>query len=316
MFSATPRHIRHYALSLCMLGVVFGLPSSAAAQGALDLPDFSKTVETAILPEAVDVEPPESGALSNPQENNTGAAAFDDSEVDENIFFDARALVPQSEIGRKSGPRKVNPRLQPGSKFVVVTKNHKASSRKAGIVAAERALKLGRYESALEMFDTLYQRNRRDVSVLLGRAVSLHRLGQEDLAIEAYEELLDLRPKNVTASVNMLGIIAQRYPEVALRRLKELRQDNRDDVGVIAQIAVVQAGLKQYNDAIRYLGIASSMEPENASHVFNMGVIADKAGSKPDAIKFYEQALEIDTLYGRGETIPRNSVFERLAELR
>jgi Tfp pilus assembly protein PilF len=58
------------------------------------------------------------------------------------------------------------------------------------------------------------------------------------------------------------------------------------------------------------------MEPQNAGHVFNMAVIADRAGDKKQAITYYEEALEIDTLYGSGRSIPRDAVFERLAELR
>ncbi len=47
-----------------------------------------------------------------------------------------------------------------------------------------------------------------------------------------------------------------------------------------------------------------------------MAVVADTAGSKKEAIQFYEQALEIDTLYGKGDAIPRSQIFERLAGLR
>lgn len=88
------------------------------------------------------------------------------------------------------------------------------------------------------------------------------------------------------------------------------------DVGMVAQIAVMQAKLARFDEAIRYLGIAASMQPKNASHLFNMAVIADRAGSKKEAIQYYEEALEIDTLYGAGRSIPREAVFERLALLR
>lgn len=236
--------------------------------------------------------------------------------IEEDVFFDAQSLVPTGEMGRKSGPTKVNPRLQPASKLVVVKKNYTSGSKPAQLVAAERATKLGRYDSALEIYDRLYATNKRDPNILMGRAVVLQKLGRDDEAVEAYDHFLSLRPDNVEAQVNMLGLMGQRYPAVALQRLQELSEKNPRNVGLIAQIAVVQAKMARFEDAIRYLGMAASMEPENANHIFNMAVIADRAGSKKEAIKYYEQALEVDTLYGAGKTIPRESVFQRLAQLR
>ena len=58
------------------------------------------------------------------------------------------------------------------------------------------------------------------------------------------------------------------------------------------------------------------MEPQNATHLFNMAVIADRAGERDQAIQYYEEALETDTLYSAGKSIPRESVFQRLADLR
>lgn len=236
--------------------------------------------------------------------------------VDENLFFDAESLVPTGEMGTKGGPSNVNPRLQPASKLIVVKKDHTASSRDAQLVSADRAIKLGHYDAALEIYDRMYEKNRRDPNVVLGRAMALQHLNQTESAIQAYEELLEIRPNNVEAQVNMLGLMGQRYPAVSLRRLIELRDKNPDNVGVAAQIAVVSAQMGEYQEAIRYLGVASSMEPHNAAHVFNMAVIADRAGAKKEAVGYYERALELDTIYGGGHSVPREAIYERLAQLR
>lgn len=239
-----------------------------------------------------------------------------EEDVDENLFFDAEALVPTGEMGLKGGPRKVSPRLEPASKFIVVRKNYSSKSSQAQLVSAERAMSLGRYQAALDMYEALYAKNKRDPNILIGRATAYQHVGNAEAAIQAYEELLELRPNNVEAQINMLGLMGQRYPAVALRRLMDLREENPGHVGVAAQIAVVQAELGRYEDAIKYLGIAAGMEPRNAGHIFNMAVIADRAGSTDQAVRYYEEALEIDTIYGGGRTIPRDSVFERLAQLR
>lgn len=242
--------------------------------------------------------------------------SIDFGEVDDNLYYDSDALVPTGEIGLKGGPRKVNPAVEPGSKLIVVRKNHSSGSRQAKLVSADRAMSLGRYDSALTFYDELYARNKRDPNILLGRATALQQLGQDEAAIQAYEELLDLRPNNVEAQINMLGILGKKYPAVALKRLLDLRERHDRHVGIAAQIAVVQAELGRYEEAVRYLGMAAGLEPQNASHLFNMAVIADRSGDKTQAVKYYEQALEVDTVYGGGRSIPRDQVFSRLARLR
>lgn len=292
------------------------VPVEADAAAAPETADIIQKIEPL---EAVET-PSESALVEPAPETQQLLPEIPEAEevdgFDENIFFDAESLVPTGEMGRKAGPRKVDPRVQPGSRLVVAKQSHRASSKTAQVVAAERAMKLGRYESALAMYDELYARNKSDPNIMLARAIALQKLGHDEEALAAYEMLLDKRPNSVEAKINMSGLIAKRYPSVALQQLLQLHDQNPRNIGVIAQVAVVQAKLAQFDEALRYLGMAASMEPENASHIYNMAIIADRAGSKKEAVDYYEMALETDTLYGAGRTIPREAVFERLAQLR
>lgn len=301
------------------------LPEDSAIQPLLPGAEPMETVsETEPVIEEIEAAPsePQPADLASPVAEPEPMAMPDipesaqQEEFNEDLFFDAEALVPESEIARKGAPSKVNPALNPGSRLVVTRTKASPNSREARLVAAERAVKLGRYESALEIYDGLYASNRRDPNVMLGRAMALQYIGNYDEAIYAYEELLDARPNNIEAQINLQGLLSKRYPAVALRNLSELQDKHPGNTKIVAQMAVVSAQLGQYPKAIRYLGMAASMEPENAGHVYNMAVIADRAGDKKAAVRYYEEALEIDTLYGSGRTIPRDSVFERLAQLR
>lgn len=272
-------------------------------------------------PEVVEGAPPaDAGLTPEPDATaetdvSTVPALPADQTPDENLFFDADTLVPTGELGANA-PRKVNPALQPASKLIVVKKDYNGSSRQAELVSAERAVALGRYDSALEIYNQMYAKNTRDPNIVMGRAIALQHLGQYDEAIAAYEEVLDLRPDNAQAEINMLGLMGQKYPAVALQRLNDLRDREPRNVAIVGQMAVLQANMGQYDEAMKYLGMAASLEPNNANHVYNMAVVADLAGKKDSAVQFYEQALEVDSIYGGNRSIPRDAVFERLARLR
>lgn len=263
-----------------------------------------------------------SDMLDDSEDLNTisapSAHAFEggeDENLEDETFFDAENLVPQGEMAQ-SGPRKVNPNTQPASKLVTVRKNHTADTKEAHLVSAERAMTLGRFDSALELFDVLYEKNRKDARVLMGRAVALQKLLRFDEAMGMYEELSKVQPENVEARVNMLGLLATRYPSVALRRLLDLHDANKSNSGLTAQIGLTYARSGNLMAAVKYLGMASSIDPRNANYMYNLAIIVDRAGDKIKAISYYERALEIDTVYGSSRSIPREAVYERLAQIR
>ena len=245
----------------------------------------------------------------------TSAAKPDDLDPTLDAFFDTDSM--SSNKKKKRGPPKpVDPDKTPGSKLIIVEDVTPKTNISSQIVAAERAVALGRYDSALQLYDKLYDKNKKDAAVLMGRAVCLQKLGRFDEAMQSYEQLSDLQPKNIDVKINMLGLLATRYPSIALRRLLDLHEENQDHVGIVAQIAVTAANLGDFDTAMRYLGMAMGIEPNNASHVFNTAVILDRAGQTKDAITYYEKALEVDAVYGGNRSVPREVIYERLANIR
>jgi len=238
------------------------------------------------------------------------------ADVGPDVYYDAGINTPSGPMANAVGPRKVDPTQEPATKFVVVERNEAQSSPEALLVSANRALKLGRYDAAAEMFDQLYAKNKRDPRILMGRAVAYQNLGRNDTALLAYEELLKISPNNEDALLNMLGLLRAQYPEVALRRLMDLRAKYPANAAIAAQIGVMQGELGHTEDALRFLGNAASLEPSNPQHLFNIAVIYDRAGSKDQAVKYYNQALEADTNYSGGQTLPRDQIYDRLSVLR
>ncbi len=264
------------------------------------------------VPQAQEQQP-----ASNPSEQASGTAAKPVPPSDKqsaDVYYDGR--IPTGPMAAEAGPCKVDPQLEPASQLVIVKKAYDATNPEALLASANRALQLKRYDSALEMFSQLYEKNPRDPRILMGKAVALQNSGMADTAIKTYEELLDIAPNNADAMLNMLGLLRQQYPSVALRRLLDLHDRHPNNPGVAAQVGITQADLGNPQDAMRFLGIASTLEPRNAQHLFNMAIVADRAGDFKGAIKYYEQALELDAVYAGGRSVPRETIYDRLAVLR
>ncbi len=322
------QNFKKYATGMALCGayvlmMLLYKPASTNAQDLTNTPVQDITpLDNTNIQDVDDTNAPEIENLNDPvivptdEMGNLELPVLPEGAEDENLFFDAEALVPTGEMGRKGGPRKVNPRLEPGSKFVIVEQNYSKGSTHAQLVSADRAMKLGRYNSALKMYERLEEKRPRDPNVILGLATAYQQTGRIEEAIRKYESLLVIKPNNTHAQINRLGLVGQRYPSVALRQLLDLYDQDPHNVGLAAQIAVMQAKLARYDEAIQYLGMAASMEPSNASHVYNMAVIADRTGDKLEAVKYYEQALEIDVTYGGSKSIPREAIYERLANIR
>jgi Flp pilus assembly protein TadD len=234
-------------------------------------------------------------------------------------YYDADALVPDRDMAAAgaTGPRKVDPAYEPGQKYVTVQKGPGASSVEAQYIAATRALKLGRYAAAMEMFEKLYKKSHKDPRILMGLAVAQQGAGFNESAAATYEDLLKVSPNNADAIINLMGLMKAQYPSVTLKKLMELRSKYPSNPGVPAQIAQISADQGNLDEAIKYFEIAASMDPRNASHVFNLAIVTDKKGNAPEAIKLYERALQMDATYGdTANELPREKIYDRLVVLR
>lgn len=190
------------------------------------------------------------------------------------------------------------------------------TSLESKIVSANRALKLARYDAARQMYDELYSLNPREPRVLMGRAVLFQKLGENDRAISTYEELLAINPNNAEAVVNLSGLVTKQMPAVALEKLLSLRARYPDNPAIAAQLGVAYANTGNLEDAYRYLSLASSMEPNNAQHYFNLAVISEKAGNYARAVDFYEKSLEVDATSSGASAVSRDMIYDRLTRLR
>jgi Flp pilus assembly protein TadD len=298
------------------------MPPIAPSVPAMQMPGNELQIKPP-SPETLDPAQPDAAATPADASTPPTDAAIDLGEpipetavdINEDLYFDANSLIPDSQLSSEV-PRRVDPQLEPGSSLIVVSRDHGADSTSAKLVAAERAISLGRYDAALDIYMQLEEAYPNGPKTLLGKAVSLQHLGREDEAIATYQKLLDGNPDNLDAHINMLGLVSQRYPAVALQRLEELRKKNPENLEIIGQMAFVHAKIGRYEDALKDFALIASYEDKNANHILNMAIVADRAGFRDQAIEYYERALEVDTIYGGGRSVAREEIFDRLANLR
>lgn len=303
-------------------------PAPAPEQAAAPAPTPEPVVVTNMpTPDAVLAAPaatnaPVNAVMDGPlmPEAVTGNVASDKIVAEKpdgpDTYYDSRINVPTGPMADKIGPRKVDPNQEPATKLVVAKKTHNAGEQEALLASANRALELDRYDAALDLFDRLYAKNKRDPRILMGRAIAQQKTGKTDVAIMTYEELLKIQPNNTEAIVNMMGLIQSTYPEVALRRLSDLQLKYPNNDVIVAQLGMAFANSGSTNEAIRALTTAASINPHNAQHLYNIAVVSDRAGNKTQAIKYYEDALQTDAVYGESKSVPREQIYDRLSRLR
>ncbi|NCC22972.1 MAG: tetratricopeptide repeat protein [Alphaproteobacteria bacterium] len=305
---------------------VEGSPPMPAPIGATaGSPDISKTSPSQVTAPGTEMVPGgQGGSVLSPSfvppgesEANieAGRVTASPEEIGPAVYYDSTTIPAATSMGAEAGPRKADPRKEPAQKLIVVSKDYGAGSIEAQIVAASRALELGRYDSAISMYEALKRRNSRDQRILMGLAVAYQKAGRTDAAIQAYQSIVDINPDNVDARANMLGLIRTKYPAVALRRLLDLREKEPNNATLAAQIGLTHAELGNFDEAMEYLGMASAISPGNPLHYYNMAVVADRAGHLDEARSLYERALEVDAIEGTVD-FPRELVYDRLAKIR
>jgi len=186
----------------------------------------------------------------------------------------------------------------------------------AQLAAARAALKQGRTSSALQMFNELQATYPRDSRILMGRALAMQRLGQGDEALVAYEQVLDNDPKNLEALTNMLGLLKQSNPDLAISKLTELRETYPYNAEITAQLGVAMAAKGDFEPALKYLDMADAIKPGSAYVLYNRGVLLDKMGRSREAADIYRQIVRLAADGDIDASLPIETIKRRLAVMK
>lgn len=294
--------------------------------------EVAKESEVAAQPDAAVLTPLPKADLPVPAKKNELEAARETVNVAEKkappktVYFDS----PKGKALTDIPPPSINPMKEPGESIIIVHKGTSAPSQmivergdqsdfvESRLVNANRASNLGSNDAALGFYDELIKKSPSDPRVLMGRAVTLQKLGENQKAIEAYRDVLQVDSNNPEAITNLMGLIGKTQPAVALQNLLELREKYPRNAAVAAQLGVAYTQAGNPQDGLRYLNMAAGLQPENPLHFFNMAVIYERLKDREKAIKYYEQALDIYAVNGSGTTttFSREQIYDRLSALR
>ena len=181
---------------------------------------------------------------------------------------------------------------------------------------AERSLNGGQARSALAIYDELLGRQPRDRVALLGRATALHQLNKTGDAIRAYETVLRIHPDELSALTNLLGLIGQQSPKIALQQLGRLYASHPSFGSVAAQMAMLYVRIGDNANAIRLMSEAAALTSDNPVYQINLAILHDRAGDNEAAMNAYERALLIASGGAAGLPLSSDAIRERLRYLR
>jgi Flp pilus assembly protein TadD len=181
--------------------------------------------------------------------------------------------------------------------------------------AARAALLAGDPTTALQLYQRTAELFPSERGPLLGRALALQQLGRESEAQALYQVLLDEDASDLAARIALLGVLAQRAPDEALRLLRRLARHHPDDARVPAQIAMALARKADLGAALVEQRRAVALAPTNLGYLVNLAILHDRAGHEGEAALAYRRALDLATLTG-APSAQLGQVAVRLQHLR
>lgn len=164
------------------------------------------------------------------------------------------------------------------------------------LALARSAMSQGRYDDALQIYNRLYAKNPDNFEIIRGRNAALKYLGQT--------------PTSSTSS----AVASQSYTQKPTQNFDKPVSGHASVE--YARQAVSAASKGDNAAAMQLIEKAMNADPRNAMHAYNAAIIYDRAGDRSSAVRYYEKALELDSLYGSNKELPRGQIYDRLAVIR
>lgn len=175
---------------------------------------------------------------------------------------------------------------------VVDPKSSSFDLRKKEKLAYNAAL-IGQYEVAIELYKQVLKKEPKNEYSKFSLAVVYQKFGQLNKAKTLYRDLLKKGAKNEDEIIgNLLAILIEQTPKDASYLLRRLSAQSPKSSYILAQAAVVYDKMKKFEDAIMLLERAIYLEPSNIGYKYNLAIAYDKAEKYDLALSKYIDVVE------------------------
>ncbi len=155
---------------------------------------------------------------------------------------------------------------------------------------AYNSVLVGQYEIAIQIYKEILQKEPQNLYAKYSLGVVYQRLAQNKQAKNIYYDLLKGDAENKDEIINnIIAILIEEAPREAIYMLNRLTIQNPEKHYLFASMALAYEKISDYNSAIKNYTKALELDYNNMDYCYNLGVLFDEN-------KEYEKALEMYTM--------------------
>jgi tetratricopeptide (TPR) repeat protein len=157
-----------------------------------------------------------------------------------------------------------------------------------------RALEAKNYQAAITHFKAAAEKNPKDHETLFHLALAYSLNGQEELSVEQYRKVLELKPGLYAADLNLGILLHATNPEAALPHLEAARKEKAGEFSPAFYLSEALARLGRYGDAEPHYVAATQADPKSPHAWAGLARAELRLERDKDAQAHFEKAAELD----------------------
>jgi Tfp pilus assembly protein PilF len=175
------------------------------------------------------------------------------------------------------------------------------------------ALQAGDSARARTLYEQVLAADARSVDALLGLGAIAWKEGRVEEAMQHYQRVLQLEPRNAYAQAGLIAMVGSADPAASETRLRQLL--SREPSGFLYfTLGNLYADQGLWPAAQQAYFQAYQSQPENPDYAFNLAVGLEHVGQTKPALDYYRKALDLSFRKGRAN-FDQSLVIERVGQL-
>jgi len=180
---------------------------------------------------------------------------------------------------------------------------------------AYNSVLIGQYEIAIQIYKEILQKEPKNLYAKYSLAVVYQRLSQFKQAKNIYYELLKSDAENKDEIINnIIAILTEESPREAIYMLTRFTIQNPQRHYLFASMALAYEKISDYNSAIKNYTKALDLDYGNMNYCYNLGVLYDQNKEYEKALEMYSNVVKNNDSSNRDIAI--DSVKRRIEKIK